>query len=66
MDLDLDFKDTCYDCGAHNFNIWGTVISGHLNLEIRCMRCGEVLKETHIKESEALLLQDIGIFLSDD
>jgi ribosomal protein S27E len=45
MDLDLDPKDTCYDCGSHNFNIWGTVISGHLNIEVRCMSCGEILKK---------------------
>ncbi len=66
MDLDLNFKNTCYNCGSNNFNIWGTVISGHLKIEVRCMSCGEILKEMHLAESETLLLQDIGIRLSDD
>ena len=64
MDLDLDFKDACYDCGSHNSNIWSTVISGHQNIEVRCISCGEILKEMHIVESETLLLQDIGTLLT--
>jgi hypothetical protein len=31
----------CSSCGFGNYNIWGTVVSGRLRVEVRCMRCGK-------------------------
>ena len=41
----LQFNENCFNCGCENVNIWGTIISGTLRMDVRCMRCGARLYE---------------------
>ncbi len=42
--VELGLPERCR-CGFFNLNIWGTRTNGRLDVEVRCMRCGEPLSK---------------------
>ena len=40
--VEVELPERC-PCGFSNLNIWGTRTNGRLDVEVRCMRCGNPL-----------------------
>ncbi|MFP3952489.1 MAG: hypothetical protein ACLFVP_10170 [Candidatus Bathyarchaeia archaeon] len=41
--MEVLLPENCTECDSSNLKITGTRISGRVQIEVRCLRCGEVL-----------------------
>jgi predicted RNA-binding Zn-ribbon protein involved in translation (DUF1610 family) len=48
--MDLEIPYVCNECGFCNFYVWGTIMNEIMNVEWRCMRCGnKIISYDHEK-----------------
>lgn len=42
MSVEVKLPESC-ECGFENLKIWGTRTAGRLQIDVRCMKCGNPL-----------------------